>query len=984
MRRILLSLCCLLAVTSCGSNAANDDTASAPCSDGLDNDGDGLIDFPEDLGCVGPTDDTEDSPTSPKCHNGRDDDGDGKVDFPDDPGCFASAGDSEEDDCPDGPFCPQCANGADDDQNGATDYPFDQGCESAADNSEFLNNPVACGPMMKIKQLPGTNMDEGTLDGTSTSTIVTPCGSGGNAPAVAYVFNLSSPKVIQATTEDSGTTLDTVLDIRSANCLDQASELECNDNIDGDNSASKITRSLQTGTYYLIVSGYDNTESGDYTLYVQWFNGEGATCAEQTDCGPGLLCRQPVGAAGLICAQPACNDGLDDDNDSKIDYPNDPGCASPNGNNEVDNCPGPAGCPECANTLDDDNDGMIDFPADTTCKAAGDSSESCISTEGVELIIQRVTTGTTVGSTNDFNPTCDSSSGAAPDKHFRLDLPGMASLTINSTGFDVAQQLLDSTCVTSAAACSDPSKFTTGPLAAGSYYLVLDGYSTSSQGAYTIDVTGKIANGQKCDNTPFLQSGALTCNDGFACKGTAGTKTCQIAQCNDGLDNNSNGGKKDYPQDPGCDSISDDTETTVCPGASCPVCSDGLDNDTDGQIDFPNDPSCIAASGSNESCVQSENVTPLTMPATTGDTSMATDDFKATCGSSTATAKDLAFEFKVPGQLTTLDFNLTSSFDAATSVLSSSCQNPALKCSDPNALAMTNVAAGTYFYVVDGYSTGVGAFTVNVSGVIANGAKCESALTTSGAFTCGPGFGCQGTVGNKTCQPAQCSDGMDNNGDGKKDFPEDPGCANASDDENTVCPGASCPVCSNNLDDDTDGAKDFAFGAGDFGCSSASGMSEVFCMGEPDINATAIATFETAGTLAAAVDNYDQTCQSNTGNDMAFPLQLPVPVASLVIDTEGSTVSDTVVSLKDASCGTQLGCDDDGATTGLLSKLTVTNLSAGNYAIQVDGYSSGNNGAFKLHVKGTVAAQTACTSPLFAAGVLACPTGTTCTGGKCQ
>jgi hypothetical protein len=35
-------------------------------------------------------------------------------------------------------------------------------------------------------------------------------------------------------------------------------------------------------------------------------------------------------------------------------------------------------------------------------------------------------------------------------------------------------------------------------------------------------------------------------------------------------------------------------------------------------------------------------------------------------------------------------------------------------------------------------------------------------------------------------------------------------------------------------------------------------------------------------------------------------------------------------------------------------------------------------------VKGTVAAQTACTSPLFAAGVLACPTGTTCTGGKCQ
>jgi hypothetical protein len=40
-------------------------------------------------------------------------------------------------------------------------------------------------------------------------------------------------------------------------------------------------------------------------------------------------------------------------------------------------------------------------------------------------------------------------------------------------------------------------------------------------------------------------------------------------------------------------------------------------------------------------------------------------------------------------------------------------------------------------------------------------------------------------------------------------------------------------------------------------------------------------------------------------------------------------------------------------------------------------------------VKGTVAAQTPCSSPLFSGGVnavLACPTGTTCTGtpAKCQ
>jgi len=983
MRSFLVSLCCLVAVTACGGNQAADDFASTPCSDGLDNDGDGNTDFPDDLGCTSLLDDTEDSPTSPQCNDGRDNDGDGKADFPDDPGCFARAGDSEEDDCPDGPFCPQCGNGQDDDMNGATDYPEDQGCESAADTTEFINNPVACGPMMKIKPLPQTGMDSGTFDGASTSNIGSPCGGGGGAPAVAYVINLSQPKVIVASTEDSGTTADTVLDIRRANCSDPGAGLSCNDNISGDNNTSMLTQSLDAGTYYLIVSAYDNTEVGDYTLYVQLFNGEGTECASQEDCGPGLLCRTPIGSPGMICAQPACNDGLDDDNDGKIDYPNDPGCASPNGNNEVDNCPGPAGCPECANTLDDDNDGMVDYPADTTCKAAGDASESCISSEGVELIIQRQTTGTTVGSTNDFNPTCDTSSGAAPDKHFRLDLPAMTSLRVNTTGFDVTQTLLDTTCVTTANACSDPELFTTGALAAGTYYLVVDGYFTTSQGAYAIDVSGTIANGQPCDAGPLAASGALSCGVGFACKGpTVGAKICQLAQCNDNVDNNGNGGKKDFPNDPACVTLSDDTEDNVCPGASCPVCSDGIDNDLDAKIDYPMDTSCVAASGTSETCVATEGTTVLTMPNTTGDTSQATDDIKLSCALSTSTGKDLVYELKVP-LLQGLKFTLTSSFDAATAVLAASCQNPSLACSDPNTLTMTNVAAGTYYYVVDGWSTGSGTFTVKTEGVIAPNQSCESPLAQSGALVCAANHSCQGTAGSRTCKPATCSDGVDNNADGKKDFPEDPGCTSAGDDENTVCPGAGCPTCGNGLDDDTDGTTDFVFGGGDIGCTSASAMSETFCTGEPDFGVV-ISTFETMGTFAGAADNYDQTCQSSTGVDRAFALQLPVPVVSLVIDTNDSTASDTVVSLKDATCGTNLGCDDDGGTPGNQSKLTVANVAPGNYAIQVDAYQSNTGDAFKLHVKGTVAAQTACTSPLFAAGVLACPTGTTCTTGKCQ
>jgi hypothetical protein len=47
------------------------------CGDHLDNDGDTLIDYPDDPGCFAPATNIED----PKCQDGIDNDGDGKIDF---------------------------------------------------------------------------------------------------------------------------------------------------------------------------------------------------------------------------------------------------------------------------------------------------------------------------------------------------------------------------------------------------------------------------------------------------------------------------------------------------------------------------------------------------------------------------------------------------------------------------------------------------------------------------------------------------------------------------------------------------------------------------------------------------------------------------------------------------------------------------------------------------------------------------------------
>ncbi|MCA9546216.1 MAG: hypothetical protein KC613_17550, partial [Myxococcales bacterium] len=113
------------------------------CGDGLDNDGDGLVDR-WDPGCesLEDGDEAHDPNGLPECSDGVDQDGDGRTDFPFAPGCTA-AGDLSE--ALGGPL-PACSNDADDDGDGLTDFPLDPGCDFAADGDEvdaFLD-PPAC------------------------------------------------------------------------------------------------------------------------------------------------------------------------------------------------------------------------------------------------------------------------------------------------------------------------------------------------------------------------------------------------------------------------------------------------------------------------------------------------------------------------------------------------------------------------------------------------------------------------------------------------------------------------------------------------------------------------------------------------------------------------------------------------------------------------------------------------------------------------
>jgi hypothetical protein len=84
-------------------------TGCAACNNGLDDDDDGDVDFPDDEDCTSAADVSE----LPECHDGYDNDHDGVADFPEDTGCRNESRRSRE--------APECDDGIDNDDDSKTD-----------------------------------------------------------------------------------------------------------------------------------------------------------------------------------------------------------------------------------------------------------------------------------------------------------------------------------------------------------------------------------------------------------------------------------------------------------------------------------------------------------------------------------------------------------------------------------------------------------------------------------------------------------------------------------------------------------------------------------------------------------------------------------------------------------------------------------------------------------------------------------------------
>jgi hypothetical protein len=954
------------------------------CDNGMDDDADGLTDFPDDPGCAGPDDDdeTDPPPPPPECNDAVDNNGNGVMDFPSDPGCVSLEDEDEDDD----PTITECFDGIDNDGDGLVDYPADLGCTSASDQFEFTSEPGACGPSLVVSPFPGSGMASADRAGPSPNELQS-LDCGGLGGEFVWTYEMASSAAMVVTTNHPGTTLDTVVYVREE-CRISSTELGCDDDDPPSHSSTLVLPRVEPGSYYIIVDTFGPGSLGhvDVTIELRVAHGDPCDPMMADVCAPGLVCRPLLPGDPPTCEFHACADELDNDSDGDTDYPDDAGCADEDDDTEL--IPPGDPIPACGNGVDDDGDGLVDFEGgDPGCVAASDPVEldGCMPGQSVEPFPVTGVTGTTVGGLMLNSGTCDPDSAMSSERvHAFVVTDDLMTLSFSTEGSSFANVLYvragdcaggpQVACASNDSGAElEQSVTIAAPVTGETYFVFVDG-DWASAGSYSLSVSGTIPGGGDCDPA----SAQFVCTLGYSCDG--GTLTCVPATCNNGADDDGDG-LTDWPNDPGCIDASDGVETDP---AILPDCGDGADNDGDGFTDFAGgDPGCEAASDGSEqdSCIPGVEVLDLPETGTTGDTTGGSMSFQASCFPDSSFAPERVHAFTVDRVLTRVTFSTEgtgTAFDDVLYVRQGVCDvGPDVACANASfapgeTVEILSPALDTYFVFVDGNWTGQGAYELNVSGVIAGGESCDP---TSTAFLCVGGTVCRPAT--SLCQPTLCNDGLDSDGDTLIDE-ADPGCASILDDDETDPPVP--PQCADGIDNDADGFTDYS--GGDPGCAQASDNLEEDCLdSDPIVDVSHMQTY--TGTTATATNDHVPSCSpASTAKDVVHRFTVPGHLDSLQIDTNSSPY-DTVVYLKFGGCDeVDYACDDDSGTPDSESLILQSDVAAGTYFIVVDGWNT-SSGTYNLHITGTITAGAACDPLQVTAGFLSCAAGTSCTGGVC-
>ena len=212
----------------------------------MDDDEDGLTDYPEDRGCLfaGGRSEVDAFDPPQRCEDGVDNDGDGLVDGQD-PGCENVDDDDEAD--PD--ELPLCGNDIDDDEDGLIDWPADPGCQARGD----LGEAQTCRPELAVQTIENGGSIQGETSEDDADNFRNRCG-GRDAPDAVYRYVVDAPiERLTFSADNEFTDFPVILSVRR-DCEEPLSTLACA----GDFRTPEPTITIEqpeVGEYFVFVDG---------------------------------------------------------------------------------------------------------------------------------------------------------------------------------------------------------------------------------------------------------------------------------------------------------------------------------------------------------------------------------------------------------------------------------------------------------------------------------------------------------------------------------------------------------------------------------------------------------------------------------------------------------------------------------------------------------------------------------------------------------
>lgn len=528
------------------------------------------------------------------------------------------------------------------------------------------------------------------------------------------------------------------------------------------------------------------------------FQNSGASCCNDFDCGFTSCDTAPT--------ETACNDGQDNDGDGLTDYPADPGCTSTTDTSEAEDTS------QCQNGRDDDGDGKVDYPSDPGCVSRLDNDESTASptsssssSTASSVISSSATTSRSSSSTTSFSsvPSGGGSSSATaililsvsdsrttilPGERYTygvtLTNAGQASSSVN-VSLDLSGKL-NVLSVSSAGSLSAASS-SAGGMGSGRvmWSNVSVGANTSVILTAEVQAQSVIANGTVLQAKAQVTSASLTATD---------DTTVLVMTANDGCIDVI---KETYDTNNAV--LTPVTQFSFALSGGAATCGNGVINSGE-QCDYA---SVCAGVANGQPC-----------------------DCTATCQLCQA-GQNCAFTWPANGAMTVQnDGGGRARFvplTPGTYTVTETVPNTWSQISVTPANGSVTVTAGTQCAVVTFKNRQLIASSSSRSSSTSSGASSSSTTSSSNSSnssqTSSPTSSSTSSFISSVANVPQCSDGLDNDGDGLVDSPADPGCAGVGGTDES----SATTQCQNGVDDDNDGRVDM----GDAGCKSAQDNSEV-------------------------------------------------------------------------------------------------------------------------------------------------------------